>query len=88
MTLLSRRLQKLEAAMNWGRGLDIWGVYRTALTKLTIRDCELVNEVMGRRASPDEETHQAALGRFDAAYAEAAAELQAPIVLTAADFLL
>jgi len=53
-----------------------------------MRDCELVNEVMGRRASPDEESHQAALGRFDAAYAEAAAELQAPIVLTAADFLL
>jgi hypothetical protein len=88
MTPLSKRLQRLEAAMKWGRGLDIGVVYRAALTKLTARDGDLVAEVLGRRASPDAETHHAALSRFDAAYAEAAAELQVPIVLTAADFLL
>jgi hypothetical protein len=88
VTPLSRRLQRLESVLERRQGLDIWGVYGAALARLTVRDCDLVNEVLARRASPDEDPHQAALSRFDVAYAEAAAELRAPIVLTVADFLL
>ncbi len=88
MTPLSRRLQKLEALMQRNRGFNIWDAYRAALARLTVRECDLVNEVLGRRASPDEEAHRVALSRFDAAYAEAAVEFRLPFTLTAADFLL
>ena len=73
--------------MQGSRGFNIWDAYRAARTQLTVRESDLVYEVLGRRASPDEEAHRVALSRFDAAYAEVAVELRLPF-LTAADFLL